>query len=104
MMTIPVAGEVNWAAVPASAAPTPCMAIMPADCRPWACPLSSSGVRETSRSCSIRLAAYPTDATVTAHKGEEYVAALEPGRAVRAVLPDGGGRQPGRGATGDVIK
>lgn len=33
---IAVEGEVNWARVPASAAPTPCMVSMPEDCSPRA--------------------------------------------------------------------
>ena len=41
---IAVAGEVSWAAVPARAAPTPCMVSMPAERNPRAGPASSSGV------------------------------------------------------------
>jgi hypothetical protein len=66
MTAIAVAGEVYWATAPAMAAPTPCMASIPADCRPRACPDSSSGVRASRRRCSRRLAEYPTEATVTA--------------------------------------
>ncbi|MFD0664475.1 hypothetical protein [Thermocatellispora tengchongensis] len=63
---IAVAGPVCSATAPAIPAPTPCMVTIPAECRPRACPLISSGVRASSRSWSSRLAAYPTEARVTA--------------------------------------
>src|SRR5215472_7499892 len=53
---IAVPGEVRSATAPAVAAPTPCMASMPAECRPRACPLNSSGVSAIRRCCSNRLA------------------------------------------------
>ena len=53
---IAVPGELSWATVPARAAATPCMASMPDEARPSACPLISSGVRVIRRSCSSRVA------------------------------------------------
>ena len=82
MMAIAAPGPVRSATSPARAAPTPCMASVPDDWSPSACPASSSGVSAISRCWSMSDAEYPTEAAVQAMQARQ-----KPGWVRNTVVP-----------------